>query len=54
MSNQKRYEKLLAEKTAAGELKCPKCGNTERFMVNELGHVFCSKCHNKIPFVQLK
>ena len=54
MSNQSRLEGILAEKTRTGEIKCPKCGNDEKFIVNELGHVFCSRCHSKIPFVQLK
>ena len=41
----------LAEKVKAGEVVCPKCGNREQFMVNEIGHVFYSKCHTKIPFM---
>ena len=47
------YKARLAEKVKAGEVVCPKCGNREHFMVNEIGHVFCSRCHAKIPFIKL-
>jgi ribosomal protein S27AE len=47
------YKERLAEKVKAGEVVCPKCGNREHFMVNEIGNVFCSKCHTKIPLIKL-
>ena len=57
MSEQNRtlenYKGRLAEKVKAGEVTCPRCGNREHFMVNEIGHVFCSRCHAKIPFMKL-
>ncbi len=46
----KRLEKLVEE----GKIRCRSCGNTTDFMVNEIGHVFCKKCHAKIPMVRLK
>jgi Zn finger protein HypA/HybF involved in hydrogenase expression len=57
MGEQKRtlenYKARLAIKVKAGEVACPRCGNREHFMVNEIGQVFCSKCHAKIPFMNL-
>jgi ribosomal protein S27AE len=47
-----QYEQMLQEKVAGRELKCPSCGNAQDFLVNELGHVFCKKCHEKIRFVR--
>ena len=49
-----RYERVLEERVRAGEVKCPKCGNGEEFMVNENGHVFCKRCHAKIPMLRLE
>lgn len=46
----KEYEKKLAEKVERGEVKCHRCGNQKDFLVNELGHVFCKNCHEKIRF----
>lgn len=46
------YKRMLTEKVKRKELKCPRCGNEEDFMVNELGHVFCNKCYEKIRFVR--
>ena len=48
-----KYKARLAEKVKAGTVVCPKCGNKENFMVNEIGHVFCSRCHAKIPFIKI-
>jgi ribosomal protein S27AE len=48
------YECVLEKRIKAGEVKCPKCGNGEEFMVNEIGHVFCKKCHTKIPMLRLE
>ena len=48
----KDYEEMLKEKIKRKELKCHKCGNEKDFMVNELGHVFCNKCYEKIRFVR--
>jgi ribosomal protein S27AE len=48
----REYEQVLKEKVEKKELKCPRCGNIEDFLVNELGHVFCNKCHEKIRFVR--
>ena len=47
------YERRLAEKVKRGEVRCPKCGNEEDFMVNEIGHVFCNRCYAKIPMIRL-
>jgi len=47
------YKVRLAEKVKKGEVVCPKCGNRVHFIVNEIGHVFCSSCHTKIPFMKL-
>jgi hypothetical protein len=49
-----RYEQMLDEKVRAGEVVCPKCGNREEFIVNEIGHVFCKRCHTKIPMLRLE
>ena len=49
-----RYEQLLDKRIRAGEVVCPKCGNHEEFMVNEIGHVFCRRCHAKIPMLRLE
>ncbi|MFQ5836780.1 MAG: hypothetical protein ACE5HG_02890 [Candidatus Bathyarchaeia archaeon] len=45
------YEKKLARKVKKKEIQCPKCGNSEDFTVNVLGHVFCNRCHTKIRWV---
>ena len=45
------YKRMLTEKVKRKELKCPRCGNEEDFMVNELGHVFCNKCYERMRFV---
>ncbi|MFX1485970.1 MAG: hypothetical protein ACFFBS_02505 [Promethearchaeota archaeon] len=45
------YEQELEGKIKRKELKCPRCKNEEDFMVNEIGHVFCKRCHEKIRFV---
>ena len=47
------YEKKLDKLVEKNEIKCPKCGNDEDFMVNELGHIFCNKCYSKIPNIRL-
>ncbi|MFQ6077198.1 MAG: hypothetical protein ACE5Z5_13885 [Candidatus Bathyarchaeia archaeon] len=49
----KEYKRLLAEKIREGDVRCPKCGNKEDFMVNEIGHVFCNRCFTKIPMIRL-
>jgi len=46
------YEYMLKLKVERRELRCPKCGNEEDFMVNELGHVFCNRCFEKLRFVR--
>jgi ribosomal protein S27AE len=45
---------VLEKRVKAGEVRCPKCGNGEEFMVNENGHVFCKRCHTKIPMLRLE
>ncbi|MCJ7759814.1 hypothetical protein MUP59_01565 [Candidatus Bathyarchaeota archaeon] len=50
----KEYEHLLAIKVGEGKVKCPKCGNNKDFMVNEIGHVFCKKCHAKMQMLRLE
>lgn len=45
-----RLEKLVEE----GKIRCRSCGNTTDFLVNEIGHVFCNRCHAKIPMVRLE
>jgi late competence protein required for DNA uptake (superfamily II DNA/RNA helicase) len=49
-----RYEQALGERVKAGEVVCSRCGNREEFMVNEIGHVFCRRCHAKIPMLRLE
>ncbi len=49
----KDYKTRLACAVRDGEVVCQKCGNREEFMVNEIGNVFCSRCHTKIPFMKL-
>jgi len=46
------YERMLKVKVERRELKCPRCGNEVDFMVNELGHVFCNRCFEKLRFVR--
>ncbi|MFX0097793.1 MAG: hypothetical protein ACFE7E_08555 [Candidatus Hodarchaeota archaeon] len=46
------YEEELKGKIKRKEFKCPRCENKEDFMVNEIGHVFCNKCHEKIRFIR--
>jgi ribosomal protein S27AE len=48
------YQERLNKLVEKGKIKCPRCGNTADFLVNEIGHVFCSKCHTKIPMVRLE
>ncbi len=43
----------MAGMVREGEVRCPKCGNEEDFMVNEIGHVFCNICYAKIPMLDL-
>jgi len=50
----KEYEHLLAIKVGEGKVKCQKCGNNKDFMVNEIGHVFCKKCHAKMQMLRLE
>lgn len=52
-TNIEDYERRLAEKVREGEVMCPKCGNEEDFMVNEIGHVFCNRCYTKILMIRL-
>lgn len=47
------YRRVLAGMVREGEVRCPKCGNEEDFMVNEIGHVFCNSCYAKIPMLYL-
>jgi len=49
MELEERLDRLVKKRG----VRCGKCGNTEDFMVNELGHVFCNKCFNKIPNIRL-
>ncbi len=47
------YERVLSKMVKEKQVKCPKCGNDDDFMVNELGHVFCNICYAKIPMLNL-
>ena len=47
------YEERLDRLVNKDKVRCGKCGNKEDFMVNELGHIFCNKCYNKIPNIRL-
>jgi Zn finger protein HypA/HybF involved in hydrogenase expression len=47
------YEERLDILVKRNKIRCGKCGNTEDFMVNELGHIFCNLCYNKIPNIRL-
>jgi Zn finger protein HypA/HybF involved in hydrogenase expression len=49
----KEYERLLAIKVSEEKVRCQKCGNYIDFMVNEIGHVFCKKCHTKMLMLRL-
>lgn len=50
----KEFEHLLVIKVGEGKVECPKCGNNKDFMVNEIGHVFCKKCHAKMLMLRLE
>lgn len=47
------YEERLDKLVKKREVRCGKCGNAKDFMVNELGHIFCNNCYNKIPNIRL-
>jgi ribosomal protein S27E len=47
------YERALSKMVKEEMVKCPKCGNDDDFMVNEIGHVFCNICYTKIPMLSL-
>lgn len=47
------YERALSKMVKEERVKCPKCGNDDDFMVNEIGHVFCNICYAKIPMLNL-
>jgi|GEM_PF-1524269 len=48
------YRKRLNLLVGRGKVRCTRCGNTEDFMVNEIGHIFCNRCHNKVPMIKLE
>jgi late competence protein required for DNA uptake (superfamily II DNA/RNA helicase) len=48
------YSKRLNLLVSRGKVRCQKCGNTSNFMVNEIGHIFCNRCHSKIPMIKLE
>jgi ribosomal protein S27AE len=50
----KEFEHQLSIKVGEKKVECPKCGNNKDFMVNEIGHVFCRKCHSKILMLRLE
>ena len=47
------YKERLDKQIMKHMVRCSKCGNTDDFMVNEIGHVFCNKCYAKIPNIRL-
>jgi len=47
------YERRLAKMVKKGLVVCPECENSEEFLVNEIGHVFCERCYTKIPMLRL-
>ena len=48
------YERRLEKLVDEGRIKCSQCGNTRDFMVNEIGNIYCKKCHKKVPLIRLE